>query len=121
MVRSKKKQLIILLVVGLTIAIFPVGSIAYRRPQWRLMAGAYSLPITPMTTAEGIPIHPDGSQVYLAGFGDFGSRPASRVHDDIYARCLILEYDGTTIIFVALDLIGYMIDHVDFVRNKVED
>ncbi|MFX0035913.1 MAG: neutral/alkaline non-lysosomal ceramidase N-terminal domain-containing protein [Candidatus Hermodarchaeota archaeon] len=74
-----------------------------------------------MTTAEGIPIHPDGSQVYLAGFGSFGSRPASKVHDDIYARCLILDYDGKTIVFVQLDLIGFMIDQVDLVRQEVEN
>ncbi|UCD02389.1 MAG: neutral/alkaline non-lysosomal ceramidase N-terminal domain-containing protein [Promethearchaeota archaeon] len=121
MVKTKFKVSMLLLVVGLVFIFFPIGAMAYRRPQWRLMAGAYSLPITPMTTAEGIPIHPDGSQVYLAGFGSFGSRPASSVHDDIYARCLILDYDSTTIVFVQLDLIGFMIDQVDFVREEVEN
>jgi len=121
MVRSKTKILMALLVVGLTIAIFPAGVMACRRPQWRLMAGACALPITPETNGEGNVIHPDGSQVYLAGFGSFGSRPASAVHDDIYARCLILDYDGTTIVFVALDLIGYMINQVDLVRKEVEN
>ncbi|MFX1328642.1 MAG: neutral/alkaline non-lysosomal ceramidase N-terminal domain-containing protein [Promethearchaeota archaeon] len=120
MVRNKFKVTIGLLVVALVFISFPIGAMACRRPQWKLMAGAYSLPITPMTTPEGIPIHPDGSQVYLAGFGSFGSRPASTVHDDIYARCLILNYGGTTIVFVALDLIGFMIDQVDLVREELE-
>ena len=121
MLRTKFKVSLGLLVVALVFISFPIGAMACRRPQWRLMAGAYSLPITPMTTAEGIPIHPDGSQVYLAGFGSFGSRPASNVHDDIYARCLILDYYGTTIVFVQLDLIGFLIDQVDLVREEVEN
>ncbi|MFX0138566.1 MAG: neutral/alkaline non-lysosomal ceramidase N-terminal domain-containing protein [Candidatus Hodarchaeota archaeon] len=121
MVRSKTKILMLLFIVGLTIAIFPVGVMACRMPRWRLMAGAYALPITPELNATGYPIHPDGSPVYLAGFGDFGSRPAQSVHDDIYASCLILNYDGTTIVFVALDLIGFFIDQVDIVRKEVEN
>ena len=121
MVRSKTKILMVLLVVGLTIAIFPASVMACRRPQWRLMAGAYALPITPETNETGYPIHPDGTPVFLAGFGDFGERPAQAVHDDIYASCLILDYDGTTIVFVALDLIGFFIDQVDMVRIEVEN
>ncbi len=121
MVRTKFKVSMGLFVVALVFISIPIGAVACRRPQWRLMAGAYSLPITPMTTAEGIPIHPDGSQVYLAGFGSFGSRPASKVHDDIYTRCLILDYDGRAIVFVQLDLIGFMIDQVDLVRQEVEN
>ena len=121
MVRSKKKILLVLFVLGLTIAIFPAGVMACRRPRWKLMAGACTLPITPETNATGYPIHPDGTPVFLAGFGSFGSRPAQAVHDDIYARCLILDYDGTTIVFVALDLIGYMINQVDLVRKEVEN
>ncbi|MFX1555173.1 MAG: neutral/alkaline non-lysosomal ceramidase N-terminal domain-containing protein [Promethearchaeota archaeon] len=120
MARSKTKILMVLFVVGLTIAIFPAGVMACRRPKWRLMAGAYALPITPDTDEEGKPINPDGSPVYLAGFGSFGSRPAQVIHDDIYARCLILDYDGTTIVFVALDLIGYFIEQVDLVRTEIE-
>ncbi|MFX1234256.1 MAG: neutral/alkaline non-lysosomal ceramidase N-terminal domain-containing protein, partial [Promethearchaeota archaeon] len=79
-----------------------------------------SLPITPMTTPEGVPINPDGSPVFLAGFGSFGDRPAVAVHDDIYVRCLILNYGGISIVLVALDLIGYDIDLVDDIRQEIE-
>ncbi|MFW9877700.1 MAG: neutral/alkaline non-lysosomal ceramidase N-terminal domain-containing protein, partial [Candidatus Thorarchaeota archaeon] len=121
MVRSKFKISMILLVIGLFIAAIPLGATACKISHWRLMAGAYALPITPQTNEEGIPINPDNSFVYLAGFGDPGVRPALAVHDDIYARCLILEYDGKTIVFIALDLIGYMIDQVDLIRIELED
>ncbi|UCC18215.1 MAG: neutral/alkaline non-lysosomal ceramidase N-terminal domain-containing protein [Promethearchaeota archaeon] len=120
MVRSKFKVSMFLLVIGLFFAVIPLGATACRNPQWRLMAGACALPITPETNEEGIPINPDNSPVFLAGFGGPGERPAMAVHDDIYARCLILEYGGTSIVFVALDLIGFQIDQVDIVRTYVE-
>ncbi|MFX0040459.1 MAG: neutral/alkaline non-lysosomal ceramidase N-terminal domain-containing protein [Promethearchaeota archaeon] len=121
MAKTKLKMSILLLVIGLLFFVLPGSVVACGRPQWRLMAGACVLPITPETTEEGIPINPDGSPVFLAGFGDPGDRPASAVHDDIYARCLILNFDGTTMVFVALDLIGYFIDQVDLIRTEIED
>ncbi|MFX1419772.1 MAG: neutral/alkaline non-lysosomal ceramidase N-terminal domain-containing protein, partial [Promethearchaeota archaeon] len=120
MVGSKFKVSMFVLVIGLFIAAIPLGATACKTPQWRLMAGACALPITPETNEEGIPINPDNSPVFLAGFGGPGDRPAIAVHDDIYARCLILEYGGTPIVFVALDLIGFQIDQVDLVRTYVE-
>ncbi|MFX1346984.1 MAG: neutral/alkaline non-lysosomal ceramidase N-terminal domain-containing protein, partial [Promethearchaeota archaeon] len=119
MTKIKPKLVMILVVVGLVITIFPISTLACRSKS-KLMAGACALPITPMTDEFGIPKNPDGSPIFLAGFGDPGERPAQAVHDDIYARCLILEYNGKTIVFVALDLIGYMIDQVEIVRGIVE-
>jgi len=83
------------------------------------MAGAFSLTITPTyTTPWGTPAYDEfGSPVFLAGFGGFGSRPCERIHDDIYARSLALSDGETTIVFVALDLIGYFIDQVDLIRQ----
>ncbi|MFW9819527.1 MAG: neutral/alkaline non-lysosomal ceramidase N-terminal domain-containing protein [Candidatus Thorarchaeota archaeon] len=121
MPKNKLKMSILLFIIGFLITVIPVSTVACGRPQWKLTAGAYVLPITPETTEEGIPINPDGSPVFLAGFGDPGERPASAVHDDIYARCLILNYHGTTMVFVALDLIGYFIDQVDLIRTEIED
>jgi hypothetical protein len=120
MAKTKIKVSILLLIIGLLFIVLPVGAVACKNPQWRLMAGASVLPITPETTEEGIPINPDGSSVFLAGFGDPGERPALTIHDDIYVRCLVLNYDGTTIVFVALDLIGYFIDQVDLIRTEIE-
>lgn len=119
MSKIKPKILMVLLVVGLVITVFPMSALACK-PKRKLMAGACTLPITPMTDEFGTPINPDGSPVFLAGFGDPGERPAQAVHDEVYARCLILDYHGTTIVFVALDLIGYTIDQVDLVRSEVE-
>ncbi|MFX1315026.1 MAG: neutral/alkaline non-lysosomal ceramidase N-terminal domain-containing protein [Promethearchaeota archaeon] len=118
---KRKIILIVLLFMGLIFTIYPVSATSCRIFKRTLRAGAYVLPITPMTDDNGVPINPDGSPVFLAGFGDPGDRPAQVIHDDIYARCLILDYYRTTIVFVALDLIGYFIDQVDMVRNKVED
>ena len=38
--------------------------------------------------------------------GYAASRIATEVHDDLYARCLGIELDGTHYLFVQCDLIG---------------
>ncbi len=46
--------------------------------------------------------------IYLAGFGN--NRVATGMHDDLWARALVLEYGSKRIAFVSLDLIGYTQD-----------
>src|SRR4030066_80613 len=57
-------------------------------------------------------ITPRGN-LFLAGYGPvflpWGHRKSTGVHDDIYARCLALSDDQTTLAFVALDFISF--DH----------
>ena len=43
--------------------------------------------------------------VYLAGFGN--NRRATTIHDDLYVRALAIQDDETTLVLVALDLIGF--------------
>ena len=43
--------------------------------------------------------------VYLAGFGN--DRRAQTIHDDLYARALAVQSGQTTLVLVALDLIGF--------------
>lgn len=43
--------------------------------------------------------------VYLAGFGN--DRRAQTIHDDLYARALAVQTGQTTLVLVALDLIGF--------------
>ncbi|MDQ3006396.1 MAG: neutral/alkaline non-lysosomal ceramidase N-terminal domain-containing protein [Chloroflexota bacterium] len=43
--------------------------------------------------------------VFMAGFGN--NRRAQTIHDDLYARALAIQTKQTTLIFVALDLIGF--------------
>ncbi len=43
--------------------------------------------------------------VFLAGFGN--NRRAQTIHDDLYARALAIQDEGTTFVLVALDLIGF--------------
>ncbi len=45
------------------------------------------------------------SPVYLAGFGN--DRRATAVHDGLYARALAIQTEQTTLVLVALDLIGF--------------
>ena len=43
-----------------------------------------------------------GSEV----IGEWNNPPASHVHDDLYARCLVLDDSSTKLVFVVLDLLG---------------
>ena len=119
MSKAKISALVVLLVVGLAISVLPAPGVSAWSTKGKLMAGASSLTITPTyTTPWGTPAYDeDGSPVFLAGFGDPGSRMCERIHDDIYARSLALSDGETTIVFVALDLIGYFIGQVDLIRQ----
>ncbi len=44
--------------------------------------------------------------VFLAGFGS--NRRATTIHDDLYARALAIQDGSTTLVLVALDLIGFV-------------
>jgi hypothetical protein len=46
--------------------------------------------------------------IYLAGFGN--DRAATGMHDDLWARALVIEYGSQRIAIVSLDLIGYTQD-----------
>ena len=64
-----------------------------------------------------------GRPVYLAGFGL--NRVARSVHDDIYARTLVLSDGKTTLVLCALDLIGLfqadVVEVIDQVQEKMPE
>jgi hypothetical protein len=55
--------------------------------------------------------------VFLAGFGN--NRRAQSIHDDLYARALAIQDEGTTLVLVALDLIGFFHPYVYEVIQRV--
>lgn len=76
-----------------------------------LLAGASAVRITPE-------VGEDRAPVYLAGFGQ--DRTAESVHDDIWARALVLSSAGERYAFVALDLIGYGGHRIEAATAQVE-
>ena len=56
----------------------------------------------------GLPIINRYAGIYLAGFGHNGM--ATGMHNDLWARALVLESGTTKIAVVSLDLIGYTQD-----------
>jgi len=69
-----------------------------------LRAGAHKIPITPAEPA------------FLAGFSQ--NRRSTGIHDDLYARCLVVESNGMRLGIVALDLIGLFNDDVAEIRRR---
>lgn len=71
----------------------------------RFTAGAAAVTISPQAT------HLE-SRLYLGGYDGYMGRPAEGVHDDLYARALVLSQGGTTLALVALDLVGMGHGHI---------
>lgn len=55
--------------------------------------------------------------VWLAGYR--GDRWAKGVHDDLWVRALVLTEDRTAVLFISLDLVGYLFDEVDRVKEEI--
>jgi len=56
--------------------------------------------------------------VYLAGFGN--NRRATTIHDDLYVRSLAIQTEQSTLVLVALDLIGFFRRDVDDVIGTLK-
>ncbi len=78
--------------------------------QTPLLAGAAVEVITP-DLSTGLP------PVAVAGFGK--GRDATGVHDDLYARALVLQAGKASVALVALDLIGFFHDDIVKIRDDV--
>jgi hypothetical protein len=55
--------------------------------------------------------------VWIAGFGN--KRAANGVHDDLWARTMVIDDGKTRIAIVSLDVIGFMNNHVNDVRTMI--
>jgi hypothetical protein len=79
----------------------------------KLKAGAAKRIITPR------------GNLFLAGYGPvflpWGHRKSTGVHDDIYARCLALSDDQTTLAFVALDFISLSQSDMEAIRARAQE
>jgi len=71
-----------------------------------LQVGAASVKITPPL---GVP---------MAGY--YSERLAEGVHDDLYAKAIVLEKDGVKAALVALDLISTQRDFIEAARQEIE-
>jgi hypothetical protein len=60
-----------------------------------------------------------GRTVYLAGFGY--NRPATGVHDNLWARCLALRAGNRNVVLCSVDLIGLFYDDVLKIRARVRE
>jgi hypothetical protein len=75
-------------------------------------AGAAALPITPLAE------HLEG-RLYLGGYDGYLGRPAKGVHDDLFARALVLGDGTTTVALIVLDLVGITNRHILRIRRTV--
>lgn len=73
--------------------------------------GAASVSITPK-------VAPDAPPVWLAGYGM--GRRAQKIHDDIYARAMVIHDGKFGLAVVACDLVGLFYDQVEMIRAEVD-
>lgn len=55
--------------------------------------------------------------VWIAGFGN--SRAANGIHDDLWARTMVIDEGTTRLAIVVLDAIGFMSDDIIDIRNMI--
>jgi hypothetical protein len=76
------------------------------------VAGAAALPIMPLAE------HLEG-RLYLGGYDGYLGRPAQSVHDDLFARAVVLGDGATTVALIVLDLVGMTNRHIVRIRRTV--
>ncbi|MGE3805402.1 MAG: neutral/alkaline non-lysosomal ceramidase N-terminal domain-containing protein [Gemmataceae bacterium] len=67
--------------------------------------------------ADITPAVEEGKTVYMAGFGH--NRKATKVHDPLKARAVVLTHGDEKIALVAVDLVGYFLPNVEKVRARL--
>lgn len=55
--------------------------------------------------------------VWIAGFSN--AKPANGIHDDVWARAMLVDDGQTRIVMVALDAVGFMHDDVVDIRKQI--
>lgn len=99
-------------------------------------AGFYALPITPEIPDYWRDVDGDGQfnieqgdyyedrngndqfdPIYMAGFQN--NRPAAGIHDDLWARGMVIQVDSFTLGMVVLDVIGFMHSDVIKIREQI--
>lgn len=59
----------------------------------------------------------EGKPVYMAGFGQ--NRKATRIHDPLFARAVVLSDGKAKVAVVSVDLVGLFLKSVDAVRQRL--
>lgn len=99
-------------VVALLAAALAVAACSDDAPSGSLRAGACARRITPVVGVN----HRD--PIYMAGFAN--DRQPLGVHDDTWARGVVIESRGRRIAMVVLDVIGYFNNEVRTIRSMVK-
>jgi hypothetical protein len=86
----------------------PVSLCESKQASEALKAGFAEVDITPAV---------GGKPVYLAGFGQ--NRKATKVHDPLFARAVVLAHGGRKVALVSFDLVGLFHDSTERVRKQL--
>lgn len=74
-----------------------------------ILAGAAKIKITPLDL---------NTSPVLAGFNVLESRYPNLVHQDLYARALVIKQDNQQFCFVAVDLLGMAYDDIQLIKEE---
>ncbi len=88
----------------------------YAQPADPLFVGFGETNVTPALKWKLTP-KPELNPVYLAGFGK--NRKATKVHDPLMARAIVVEHDKKKIAIVSVDVVGLFNDMAQNVRRQL--
>ncbi len=91
-------------------ALIAVSSAPFVHAEERIQAGFSLRKITPSVEKAG--------PVWLAGYT--WGRDAKGVHDDLFARGVVLRHGGRKIAMVSVDLVGYPLPEVELIRRQLK-
>jgi hypothetical protein len=105
-----KKNRLIFFVLSLPFQCFFASLSAADSPANPLYAGFAEMDITPAVGKK---------PVYMAGFGQ--DRQATKVHDPLMARAVVLRNGDRKLAIVSIDVVGFFYANVLHVRNELKD
>jgi hypothetical protein len=108
--KMKTKMVFLSIILYITSVTMVLPNVAVARtdsPGNAISAGAAKVVITP---SQSVPLGGSEFAKYSTG-----------VHDNLYARCVVISSKGTVVALVSLDLLGLPLDDVKLIRSDVEN
>lgn len=125
LIQSRTFSLVCILMATL-LGVTPAVAAKVDSDDGSFMVGACKRDITPVSPSladayeaafGGTAVVNHSDPIYVAGFGN--DRQATGYNDQLWARGVVLDRDGTRVAIISVDLVGYFKNEIDTIRGLV--